>query len=387
VTNIDGLEAPTQPPCIDIVLGQNNLQSTRPNKGRGPSGFARDTLGGNGIPLLDFEGNLYVQDNASLGVDGGDTRILRWDAGTVPSSPPSTVFYLLPDSVYGFGGPYNFTFPGSAVNEIAPAPRAPAFDTHGRMVLGGPDPYTGRRFPLVFLNKDQDYEPQLSLGDYVSFPSVSYMDPEGNLYLGDFDWNRVLVYKAPFAQFAAAPQYTPPPLCTVLGAGQTAWRNASVIAAHINDGKYGNDALQITGRFTMATGGFTIDPIANGAQIEVRSATGIPRVRVVLPGGTYKRPGPGWAKNSEGFKYTFTNLRPTGTDGIHSMTVTDRGSGSVSIVIRANRSAFPLLPTDGPLTLTVVLGGSASGAAGECGQATLQRCTSNRARTGLTCRY
>jgi hypothetical protein len=255
------------------------------------------------------------------------------------------------------------------------------------MVLGGPNPYTGRRFPLVFLNKDLNYEPQLSLGDYMSFPSVSYVDPDGNLYLGDFDWYRVLVYKTPFAQFSAAPQITPPPLCTVLSAGQTAWRAAWLRAARINDGKYGNDILQITGRFTMATGSFSIDPTANGAQIEVRSGTGIPRVRVMLPGGTYQKPGPGWTKNGAGTKYRFRNLNPTGSNGIHSMTVRDRGSGSVGIVIKARRSAFPLLSTDGPLTLTVVLGGSASGTAGECGQTNLRRCRRNRAGTTLTCRY
>ena len=54
----------------------------------------------------------------------------------------------------------------------------------------------------------------------VSFPTVSYLDPEGNLYLGDFDWQRVLVYKQPLARFTPpnpqrprrpAPDRTPTP--------------------------------------------------------------------------------------------------------------------------------------------------------------------------------
>ena len=53
---------------------------------------------------------------------------------------------------------------------------------------------------MVLLDKDTNGQPELSLGDRVSFPSVSYVDPDGNLYLGDFVWNRVLVYKTPFAQ-------------------------------------------------------------------------------------------------------------------------------------------------------------------------------------------
>jgi hypothetical protein len=53
----------------------------------------------------------------------------------------------------------------------------------------------------VYLNKETNFQPQLALGDMVSMPIVSHVDPDGNLYVGDHYWQRVLVYKAPFSAF------------------------------------------------------------------------------------------------------------------------------------------------------------------------------------------
>lgn len=202
VVNIDGLAAPGKPPYIDMVLGQADWNGTKCNKGGGPYAYARDTFCREGLPVMDPAGNLYVEDNADGGDDGGTTRILRWDAITIPNPATlaRTLFNLLPSRVYGSGGSANFTR-SSATSDPAHTPRAPAFDSVGRMVLGGANPYTGARYPLVYLNSDELY-PQFALGDFVSFPSASYVDPDGNLYLGDYDWSRVLVYKTPFAKFS-----------------------------------------------------------------------------------------------------------------------------------------------------------------------------------------
>lgn len=211
LVNINGVEAPGQPPYVDVVLGQASWSGTLCNKGGGSAGFARDTFCAEGQPSLDPQNNLFLQDNADAAQDGGTTRILRWNAGTIPDNPPQTLFNVLPDSVYGNGEPGNFTPPACGPTETACTLRAAAFAGDQIMVVGGANPYDGSRFPMVYLNKEANYQPQIALGDLMAFPSVSYVDPDGNLYLGDYDWQRVLVYKNPFSAFV---QLTPRPTFT-----------------------------------------------------------------------------------------------------------------------------------------------------------------------------
>jgi alpha-mannosidase len=175
-------------------------------------------------------------------------------------------------------------------------------------------------------------------------------------------------------------------LCTTTNAGQTAWVKGRITANRINDGDADNDSLKISGRFTMATGSFSIDPLANGAQIEVRSGTGIPKVSVVLPAGAYVAPGPGWNESATGKRYRFKNKNAGAL--ISSMTVADKGAGAVQVTVRGSRSNFALVPGDAPLAATVVVGGAAAGAAGECGELrfTAPACSTNTAGTKITCR-
>lgn len=227
VVNFDGYEDPSSPPYVDIVLGQASFQGTSCNRGNGYFGFDRDTLCEEDVPSIDPQGNFYIQDNATGGMDGGWARLLRWNAGTIPDNPSHTLFGILPDRVYGAGGETMFTVPPQAGNPFYPYPdNDPAFppmalacDPQGRMFVGGANPYAGARFPMVYLNKEQNALPQLALGDTMSLPSVSYVDPDGNLYLGDYDWQRVLVYKQPLARFT--PPNTPPPTPTPTGTPPT----------------------------------------------------------------------------------------------------------------------------------------------------------------------
>ena len=80
-------------------------------------------------------------------------------------------------------------------------PFLPALDGHGRMVLGT-NPYGNSRFALAYLNYRENIHPQFALGDTTGYTFDAMFDPEGNLYLGDWNWNRVLIYKAPFEKFA-----------------------------------------------------------------------------------------------------------------------------------------------------------------------------------------
>ena len=177
-------------------------------------------------------------------------------------------------------------------------------------------------------------------------------------------------------------------LCTTTVSGQTKWVRPKIVASRINDGVPGNDILQISGRFTMASGAFTINPQANGAQLEVRSGAGVPKLRVSLPAGVYRAPGPGWVRSRGGRQYTFKDRNAGGTGGITSMVVTDKGNGDVHVTVRGSKASLPFVPGDVPLAATVVLGGAASGAAGECGELTFAAaaCTVNAPGTKVACR-
>lgn len=210
LVNIDGREIPGESPYVDVVLGQADWEGSECNRGAGNLNFARNTLCSELRPSIDVGGNLFVQDNSTAGMDGGDTRVLRWNAGTIPEHPPQTLFGILPDSVYGAGEPGSFTPTGSSCNpgETACKLMGVSFQGDWLMAAGGANPYVGPRFPLVYLNRHAEFQPQFALGDLMSFPSVSHIDPDGNLYVGDFDWNRVLVYRQPFAAFTP-PHGTP----------------------------------------------------------------------------------------------------------------------------------------------------------------------------------
>ena len=176
-------------------------------------------------------------------------------------------------------------------------------------------------------------------------------------------------------------------LCTTTNAGQTAWVNGRIAANRINDGVSNNDSMIISGQFGMATGSFSIDPMANGARIEVRAASGTPKVDVAVPSGAYVLTGPGWLKSGSGGRYLFRSRDPGSTGGIAKVVVTDKGGGKVRTRVKAKRGNFGLLPADAPLAVTIVLGGAASSAAGECGEVSFAAaaCRTSGAGTKITC--
>jgi hypothetical protein len=179
-------------------------------------------------------------------------------------------------------------------------------------------------------------------------------------------------------------------LCATFGPGQTSWTRPRLTAAHVNDDRDGNDSLTLRGRFTVAGGVLVSDPTLDGAQVEVRSGSGVPRLRVTLPPGLGSRTVPGWS--FRGRRYTFRDRRPGGTGGIGRMVVSDRGAGEVDVTVVVRKASLPLVPDDVPLAATVVLGGAPAGAAGACGEATFPgpkpapACTVTRTGTRITCR-
>jgi hypothetical protein len=157
-------------------------------------------------------------------------------------------------------------------------------------------------------------------------------------------------------------------LCATSAAGQREWRRGHLSVTAIDDGVTGNDRLKIAGEFTLATGAFSIDPVADGALVEVRSALRVPRVAVMLLPGSFVAPGPGWT--GSGSRFVFRDLRPGGTEGIRKMVVRDHGGGRVQVAVTGTRASFPLVAADAPLEATIVLGGASASAAGECGELT-----------------
>jgi hypothetical protein len=140
----------------------------------------------------------------------------------------------------------------------------------------------------------------------------------------------------------------------------------------------------------MATGAFTVDPIADGAAVTLRSAVGFPVWSVVVPPGAPIGSTPGWT-NAKG-ALTFSDKRPGGTGGLSKMIVRDRGGGLVAVTVVGRKTTFAFSGNDGPFAATVVLGGAAAGAAGECGELTfhappvLPACNASRDGSRVTCR-
>ena len=204
LVNVDGVEDANRGPYVDVVLGKPDLTSSGP--GKGTRRISADSLWIVPGLRLDAEGNLWVLDKPS-GDDGIGTRLLRFDARDFPNRPQQTVFGIKAAAVYGTGGRFDA---GTANRAGGPAdyengshPFLPAFDGHGRMTLGT-NPYGNSRFVLGYLDYRENIHPQIAFGDVTGYTSDAMFDSEGNLYVGDWNWNRVLIYNSPFERFAPA---------------------------------------------------------------------------------------------------------------------------------------------------------------------------------------
>ncbi len=204
LVNVDGEEDKARGPYVDVVLGKPDLTSQDLRKDLPKT--AADSLWIVPGVRVDADGNVWVLDKPA-GDDGMGTRLLRFDAKDIPDRPQQTVFGIKAAAVYGTGGRFDAgtaNRSGSAANyENGAHPFLPAFDGHGRMVLGT-NPYGNSRFALGYLNYRENIHPQIAFGDVTGYTFDAMFDPDGNLYLGDWNWNRVLIYKAPFERLEPA---------------------------------------------------------------------------------------------------------------------------------------------------------------------------------------
>jgi alpha-mannosidase len=158
--------------------------------------------------------------------------------------------------------------------------------------------------------------------------------------------------------------------CSTLIPGQKLWAKPQLKVGRVDNGIPGDDRLKVKGVFALAPGVFTVDPRANGARVLVKTATGTPFFDVTLPSGPFVKPGPGWIRNAAGTRYVFKDKRPGGTGGVTKLVVSSSGGAFAKVNLTAKNGTYPVTASDLPLQATVVLGGAAAGAAGECGEIT-----------------
>ena len=139
-----------------------------------------------------------------------------------------------------------------------------------------------------------------------------------------------------------------------------------------SDGNSSNDGLQITGEFINATAFGVLDPSIDGMRVVVTGADGTAKVDVRLDGGTFGGNGTrGWKRNRTGTTWTYLDKTATPKNGITKVIVQDRtrkAPNQVKVKITGKNGTYPFVPGDVPIKATVVLGGQAASAAGQCGE-------------------
>ncbi len=192
-------------PIVDVILGQNDPEGDRCNRGIGPDPFAAaDMLCFPGALSIDRLGNLYVSDH-SLEVEG-NRRLLIFPAEATPTDNSSAVFAPSASKIFTHFNDSRLVF--DQWNESGPLERVtplayaatwePAFDSTNRMVVGY-NIYGSPRFVGVYDDPNgPDIFPTAYLYDFGSMPFAAAFDENDNLYVGYLNRGRVLIYRNPF---------------------------------------------------------------------------------------------------------------------------------------------------------------------------------------------
>ena len=224
---------PLTNPMVDMILGQRT--GTRCNRTIAllpHAGVSREEMGEPtantlcfpGALSIDRLGNLYVSDH-SLEVEGNG-RLLMFLANSIPTDNSSAIFAPNATKIFPHStdGTINVTFPQwtssgvigshlSYLREAVAATWETAFDSTNRMVVGY-NAYTSSRFVGVY---DDPLGPETLPTDYLydvgSMFYAAAFDDNDNLYVGDLNRGRVLVYRNPFNN---APRPATPPALSPL---------------------------------------------------------------------------------------------------------------------------------------------------------------------------
>lgn len=205
---------PMADPVVDVILGQKDAGGDQCNRGLFPaaepseidSGGNADVLCFPGALTIDRQGNLYVSDHA-LEVNG-NRRLLVFSAESTPATNVETIFAPAAAKVFteSAAGPTSLWAHPFEHREVFPqhlgrfpaATWEPAFDSENRMVVGY-NAYVGPRFVGVYDDPlGLDELPTSFLHDFGSMHYTATFDDDDNLYVGDINRGRVLVYRNPF---------------------------------------------------------------------------------------------------------------------------------------------------------------------------------------------
>ena len=207
---------PLTNPVVDVILGQKEPAGVSCNRGEltprsnwweGIDGLTPDMICFPGVLSIDRLGNLYVSDHA-LEVNGNH-RLLVFSAETLETTNSEAI--LGPHAAKVFVNSasdrddlwMDHRGRGSVPGASAPvfqsaAAWEPAFDSTNRMVVGY-NAYLGPRFVGVYDDPlGPDALPASYLYDFGSMPYAAAFDDDDNLYVGDINRSRVLVYRNPF---------------------------------------------------------------------------------------------------------------------------------------------------------------------------------------------
>ena len=205
---------PLTNPVVDVILGQEDTSGNECNRGRFQAA-ARTSVGdeSNGDVLcypgalsIDRFGNLYVSDHG-LEVHG-NYRLLVFSVTAIPSTNSEVILAPFASKIFvrSAVGRHNlWAHPqerGAVVGErdltLLAATWEVAFDSTNRMVTGY-NGYVAPRFVGVYDDPlGPDTLPNAFLNDFGSSPFTVTFDDDDNLYVGDINRARVLVYRNPF---------------------------------------------------------------------------------------------------------------------------------------------------------------------------------------------
>ncbi len=215
---------PLTNPVVDVVLGQENASGNECNRGRFKAAARTsvelqansDVLCFPGALSIDRFGNLYVSDHG-LEVNG-NLRLLVFSPTAIPSTNSEAIFAPFASKIFvrSAVGRHNLWADpqgrGAVFGErdltLTSATWEVAFDSTNRMVTGY-NAYVGPRFVGVYDDPlGPATLPDAFLNDFGSMPFAVAFDDDDNLYVGDINRARVLVYRNPFhnpPRTAAAP--------------------------------------------------------------------------------------------------------------------------------------------------------------------------------------
>ena len=208
---------PLTNPVVDVILGQGDHSGVKCNRIAPLRAHAPDLEGAllnprpdtmclPGAISIDNYGNLFVSDH-SLEV-GGNHRLLLFDTGALPLTNPATIYGPAADKIFTKSGKgvsnlwtdrweTDAKVPYRSIDMLA-ATWEPAFDSSNRMVVGY-NSYVAGRFVGVYDDPlGPDTLPSAYLYDFSSMPYTATFDDQDNLYVGDINRGRILVYRKPF---------------------------------------------------------------------------------------------------------------------------------------------------------------------------------------------